>query len=140
LYNIFYILHYDIWRVVWPFWRKGLRQEDHLSPYLFVFSIGILSCLLNDAVKNGLLAYHPRGKCWDPKLASACEGCSRLRMKNDTWMSNERVKQRWFMAKRKLIMGKWRKDKHKVNDETNKRMAVLRIWAVICPVSHISKF
>jgi hypothetical protein len=41
-------------------------------------------------------------------------------------------------GKNKLIVGKWRKDKHKVNDETNKRMAIIRIWAVICPVSYLN--
>lgn len=46
--------------------KKGLSQEDPLSPYFFLFVMEALSHLLTQAVDSGRIRLHP--KCSNPKL------------------------------------------------------------------------
>lgn len=46
--------------------RKGIRQGDSISPYLFIMVIEVLSKLLERAADNGQLGLHP--KCFDPRV------------------------------------------------------------------------
>ncbi|KAL4282506.1 hypothetical protein GQ457_16G015070 [Hibiscus cannabinus] len=39
---------------------KRVRQRDPLSPYLFVITMNILSKLLDKAIVNGFLNFHPK--------------------------------------------------------------------------------
>lgn len=50
--------------------RRGLRQGDPLSPYLFVLSMNCLSLTLNKAAQEGKFKYHP--KCQRSKLTHLC--------------------------------------------------------------------
>lgn len=51
--------------------RRGVRQWDPLSPHLFVLlSIEVLSQLLNRAVSEGIIDYHPQ--CSKVKLTHLC--------------------------------------------------------------------
>lgn len=46
--------------------KKGLRQGDSISPYLFIMLMEVLSLLLNKAESDGAFSLHPL--CTSPKL------------------------------------------------------------------------
>lgn len=50
--------------------KRGLRQGDPLSPYLFVVAMNCLSTLLNNAATEGRFGYHQN--CEDSKLTHLC--------------------------------------------------------------------
>lgn len=51
--------------------RKGLRQGDLISPYLFVIAMEMLSRLIEEASKNGKeYSFHPR--CSEINLTHLC--------------------------------------------------------------------
>lgn len=50
--------------------RRGLRQRDPLSPYLFVIAMNCLSLLLNKGAEDGRFGYH--AKCSSSKLTHLC--------------------------------------------------------------------
>ncbi|GKV09489.1 hypothetical protein SLEP1_g20977 [Rubroshorea leprosula] len=50
--------------------KKGVRQGDPLSPYIFVICMEILSHLLNKAAIEGKIVYHP--KCAKVQLTHLC--------------------------------------------------------------------
>ncbi|GKV39485.1 hypothetical protein SLEP1_g47243 [Rubroshorea leprosula] len=64
--------------------KKGIRQGDPLSPYLFVICMEVLSRLLNKAAQEGNLPYHPNCKktslthlCFADDLLIFTDGSSR---------------------------------------------------------------
>lgn len=46
--------------------QQGLRQGDHISPYLFIMVMEVLSKLLESAVSSGSISLHPH--CSSPKV------------------------------------------------------------------------
>ncbi|GKU86882.1 hypothetical protein SLEP1_g1354 [Rubroshorea leprosula] len=50
--------------------KKGVRQGDPLSPYIFVVCMEVLSRMLNHAAIEGKFAYHP--KCKKVQLTHLC--------------------------------------------------------------------
>ncbi|GLT73885.1 hypothetical protein SLA2020_457150 [Shorea laevis] len=50
--------------------KKGVRQGDPLSPYIFVVCMEVLSRMLNQAAVEGKFAYHP--KCEKVRLTHLC--------------------------------------------------------------------
>lgn len=50
--------------------KRGLRQRDPLSPYLFVIAMNCLSFLLDNAAAEGKFGYHH--KCADTRLTHLC--------------------------------------------------------------------
>jgi hypothetical protein len=63
--------------------RKGSRQGDPLSPYLFAIAMEVLSCMPNSAADNGVLSYNSRCSkihlihlCFADDLVIFTEGCT----------------------------------------------------------------
>lgn len=52
------------------FGKRGGRQGDPLSPYIVVLCMEILTQLLNQAIVNGIIIYHPL--CTKVSLAHLC--------------------------------------------------------------------
>lgn len=63
--------------------RKGSRQGDPRSPYLFVIAMEVLSCMPNSAADNGVLSYNSRCSkihlihlCFADDLVIFTKGCT----------------------------------------------------------------